>query len=326
MPGFLTHYIGGQSVLEVAGSKISGYIAPISKLYNLGTQGPDIFFYYIPGFITARIRGVGTQMHDSGLGQYFMYMADFIKNSKSPAQRQILFAYTAGFLVHYAVDVHTHGYVFGRTYDPPIPRIKESTRHRHFETSIDVLMLSRMYNRKPGDYNQWQLISPEKIHLRVAAAAMSQAIREVYNRNIGSVDVYGAMGQMARFTKYLQSNSGRRKRWLGHAEDMTIGSRNISALIHMNEVTDGYDYLNLQKSAWSPPWAGEETCTKSFIELFEAAIADASSMVKALYAYMHNSLSREELADTILNRSLKTGIHTQYSDTVLASTQTAQNP
>ena len=322
MPGFLTHYIGGQSALEAAGSKISGYIAPVSKLYNLGTQGPDIFFYYLPGFVTARIRGVGTQMHESNLGRYFMYMADYIKNTKSPAGRQILFAYTAGFLVHYAVDVHTHGYVYARTHHPPNPKIEESTRHRHFETSVDVHMLRRMYGSRPGDYKQWQLISPDKLHLRVAAAAMSGAIREIYNRDIGPVDVYLAMGQMAAFTRLLQSNGGRRKRWLGYAEDMTVRSRNISALIHMQEVTDGYDYLNLQNLPWSAPWAPDETRTESFVKLFESAVADAADMVRALYAYVNNNLTREELAAAILNRSLKTG---QHYESLVADNAPAQS-
>jgi len=310
MPGFLTHYIGGQSAIAAVEPKIGGYIAPISKLYNLGTQGPDIFFYYIPGFITNRIRGIGTQMHESDLGQYFMYMADFIKTSKSPAQRQILFAYTAGFLVHYAVDVHTHGYVYGNT--QAVESMKEAALHRHYETSIDVLMLNLMYGLRPKDYEQWQLIRPKKVYLRVAAAAMSEGIREVYNKDITPIDVYQAMNQMARLTKYLQSKSGRRKRWLGRAEEMTVGSRIISALVHMQEVTDGHDYLNLQKSPWSAPWAPDETRTESFIELYEAAIKDAANMITALYDYIHDG--PKELTTIIMNRSLKTGLDAANSE------------
>jgi len=306
MPGFLTHYIGGQSALRAVGSKISEYVSPASKLYNLGTQGPDIFFYYISGFLTKRIRGVGTQMHDSGLGLYFMYLADLIKNSKSPAQRQILFAYVAGFLVHYAVDVHAHGYVFGKTQAET--GMKESARHRHFETSVDVLMLKRMYGLKPKDFNQRKLISPKKIHLRVAADAMSEAVREVYHRDIGPIDVYRAMEAMAQFTGYLESSSGRRKRWIGHAEDMMVRSRIISALVHMQEVTDGCDYLNTQKLPWNAPWAADETRTESFVDLFEAAVAESADMIAALYAYTHEGMSREELAAKIRNRSLKTGL------------------
>jgi len=162
------------------------------------------------------------------------------------------------------------------------------------------------------DYKQWKLISPAKIHLMVAAAAMSEAVRNVYNRNINPIDIYQAMGQMALFTKYLQSKNGWRKRRLGRIEDITVGSRIISALIHMQEVTDGYDYLNIQKSPWCAPWAPEEIRMESFIELFESAVSDAGDMVKALYAYMHNDLPKDELVKIIMNRSLKTGLDKNY--------------
>ena len=115
------------------------------------------------------------------------------------------------------------------------------------------------------------------------------------------------MGHMAGLTKCLQSKTGRRKRWLGKAESLTLGSRIISALIHMDEVTDGRDYLNLEKSPWAPPWAPEETRTESFVELFEKAVEDAAQMIQALYAYINSDLSRDQLADKIANRSLKTG-------------------
>ena len=308
MPGFITHYLGGQSALKHTDPKICDYIAPMSPLFNLGTQGPDIFFYYVPGFITKRIRNVGTQMHDSDLGLFFVHMADIIKESHSPSQRKIVFAYVAGFLAHYAVDVHTHPYVYSQTHEPPNPKIKEATRHRHFETSVDVQMLYRLYGRQPADYKLWQLISPEKLHMRAAAAAVSASIRQVYDRDINPWDVYRAMEQMAYFTKCLQSKHGWRKRMLQWAEGKTVGSHIISALIHMQEITDGRDYLNIKKAPWSPPWAPEEARTESFVELFEAAVQDAARMIQALFAYMHNELPKNQLALIIRNCSLKTGI------------------
>ena len=306
MPGFITHYLGGQSALETAGPSIRDYIAPMTPLFNLGTQGPDIFFYYISGFITKRVRGIGTQMHNRDLGLFFMRLADTLKDSKRPADREVIFAYTAGFLTHYAVDVRTHPYVFSQTHEPPTPKIKEATRHRHFETSIDVLML-RHHNRQPSDYKLWELISPEKLHMKMTAAAAGAAIRQVYDRDIRIGDVYRAMSQMAKFTKHLQSKNGRRKRLLQRVEGMTVGSHIISALIHMQEVTDGCDYLNLKKAGWSPPWAPDDTRTSSFPELFEAAVKDAAQMIQSLYDYMHNGLPRDRLAAVIMNRSLKTG-------------------
>ena len=315
IPGFITHYLGGQSALLSVSPVIHDCIAPMSCLYNLGTQGPDIFFYYVPGFVTKRIRGIGTQMHNENLGLFITQMANVLMQTEGDTRRQAIFAYTAGFLAHYAMDVHTHPYVFAQTQNPATSVIKEATRHRHFETSIDVLMLSRLYNKKPLGYKQWQLISTEKPHKKIAAAAAGESIRKVYGRNISTNDVYRAMGQMASFTRFLQSKTGRRKRWLGRVESITIGSKIISALIHMQNVTDGCDYLNINKTPWAAPWAPEIVRTESFPELFESAVKDTVQMIEALYAYMQNGLSQSQLAAQIRNRSLKTGLAIQNANT-----------
>jgi len=310
MPGFITHLIGGHSALESVSPAIRDYIAPMKALFNLGTQGPDIFFYYISGFITKRIRNVGAQMHDADIGLFFMSIADKMKETQSPSQRKMLFAYTTGFLSHYAVDAHTHPYVFFQTNDPPSLALKEAERHRHFETSVDVLMLRNIYGKRPSDYKLGQLISPDCLQKRAAAAAMAEAIRKIYNRDIRPQDVYRAMGQMARYEGYMQSKTGRRKRWIGRLEHMVIKARVISALIHMQEVTDNRDYFNVRKAPWASPWAKNDIRRESFVELFDAAAANAAQMIEALFNYMHGKLSREELAATIKNRSLKTGLHT----------------
>jgi len=309
MPGFLTHYIGGQSALKSVDREIGDCISSMGNLFNLGTQGPDIFFYYISGSLSKRIRGVGSQMHDADLGLFFINLADIIKNTACLKEQQIIFAYTAGFLVHYAIDVHTHPYVYAQTANPPTSVINEASHHRHFETSVDVLMLDRVYSKKPNDYKQWQLILPEKSHKKIAAAATSEAIRQVYSRNINPKDVYRAMGQMARLTKYLQSKTGRRKRWVGGAEQLILRAKIISALTHMQEVTDGEDYLNEKNAAWGPPWLPEVAFTESFPELFESAVKDAAQMIQALYAYVQNSIPKAELSAQIQNRSLKTGLN-----------------
>ena len=310
MPGLITHYIAGQSALKSIPREIRDYIASMAPLFNLGTQGPDIFYYSIADYVTKRIKALGTQMHDKDLGLFFACIADVLKNHKSPSGRRMVFAYAAGFLTHYAVDVHAHPYVYSQTHDPAAPKLKGAACHYHFETSMDVLMLGHFYNRRPADYQLWQLISPDKLHLRTAAAAVSPAIRQVYNRDINPWDVYRAMEQMAFLSKCLQSKRGIRKRLLQGIEGITVGSRIFSALIHMQDVTDGRDYLNMKNAAWSPPWAQRESSTNSFLELFEAAVENAVHMIQAMYAYMNNEISQNQLTEQIKNYSLKTGHYT----------------
>jgi hypothetical protein len=250
-------------------------------------------------------------MHNRDLGLFFLQMANKIKHYTSPSQRRIVFAYTAGFLAHYAMDVATHGYVYGQTHFPPHPAIKESTRHRHFETSIDVLMLDLLRGQKPADYQLEKLIAPRDVYKRAAAVAMAESVRQVYGRNIHPWDVYNAMGHMAHLTNVLQSKNGVRKEIIGRAEDITVGTRIISALIHMQEVTDlGRDYLNLKHAPWRAPWATPEVArNESFPDLFQIAVADAAVLIQNLYDYTKGKIAYAQLADTIQNRSLKTGFN-----------------
>ncbi|MCL2360507.1 MAG: zinc dependent phospholipase C family protein [Defluviitaleaceae bacterium] len=299
MPGLITHYLGGQSALEILSPHIREHIVPMGKLFNLGTQGPDIFFYYVNGFLSKRIRGVGSQMHSADLGLFFMEMAAI----RCP----ILFAYTAGFLAHYAVDSHTHPYIFSQTYDPPKPAIKEAGRHRHFETTVDVLMLKRLNGEAPNDYNLGQLLTPDKRQRSTAAAGTAAAIRRIYDRDINPRDVDRAMGQMASNTNKLQSKTGRRKRWLGNVENLILRAKVLSALTHMQEVTEDRDFLNLEKTEWSPPWAQDKIRNDSFVELFDRAVGAAVQMIKALFDYTHDNLPKEAFAACLQNRSLITG-------------------
>jgi len=333
MPGLITHYLGGQAALAAVSQEIRDYILPVERLFNIGTQGPDIFFYYIPGFFTKRIRGIGSTMHNENLGLFFLYLAEILiasngdtgmsaasadaledtipsketaQNNFNDFSRQALFAIMTGYLVHYAMDVHTHSYVYAKTHDPNISTLQESAAHRHFETSVDVLMYKRAGHR-PNDVTLRELIRPDKLHIAEVSKVLSAAIRKIYDVEITKKDVHKAMNHMANLTMALQSKNGRRKRWLENAERMTIGPRIVSALIHMQEVTDGYDYLNLENTPWSAPWESQEIRTESFITLYDAAVSDAIEMIEALYAYMYNHIQRCHLEKKIMNRSLKTG-------------------
>ncbi|MCL2603116.1 MAG: zinc dependent phospholipase C family protein [Defluviitaleaceae bacterium] len=311
MPGFLTHYLGGQAVLarlpEDTRKLIEGDHA---RIYNLGTQGPDIFFYYVPGFMRVRSKGIGSDIHEADFGKFFMETARWVKH-------ETLFAYLAGFLAHYALDTACHPFVFAHTQLKGATSAQESAEHRHFETAVDVLMLARIKGEKPADYKQWELIQAPPKHKQVAAAAFAAAANKVYgDRRRGGTgdsallprDVYHAMGHMAQLTRMLHSPKGRRKKWAAFLEDKTIGARLLSAMVHMQEVTDGRDYLNLSRTHWHTPWNPSQGSTASFPELFDAGVGEAVQMVNGLYAYMQGTMPRKKLTELIGNRSLSTGM------------------
>lgn len=308
MPGFLTHYIAGKAALQGVSPEIREKITADERLYNLGTQGPDIFFYYFPGQILKRSRGIAQDMHLSRLGLFLAYMARLAKESPSPA-KDTIFAYTSGFLMHYTVDCHAHPYVYARAFNKDALKIRNSALHRKFETAIDVALLKLVSGKKPAGINQWELINAPKDGISVSAEALSRGISETYGRNVSSKFARRAMKFTINATRFLQSKNGRRKRFMELVENLTIGENLYSSIIHTQEVMGDNDYLNINKSSWLPPWSHEdETSNDSFMERYSAAVEEGAEIIEAMYAYVYGDLSPVILAEMLGNRSLKTGL------------------
>ena len=302
MPGFLSHYIAGQAVLNSSQSHIQDIIKQAEKLYNIGAQGPDIFFYYLPGIIRKRSRDIGGQMHKNDLGLFIARLAHMAKKSNN----QTVFAYTAGLIMHYVMDVHAHPYVYASVYNKNSSSIKNSADHRVFETAIDIALLKLVSDKKPADYSQWELINAPKTDMHTAAKAISQALEKVYDRNLPAKDISHAMGHMVVLTRILRSRKGRRKKWAALVENLTIKEPLFSSMVHSQSATDK-DYLNQNHSPWQAPWDTAEVCTDSFLDRYHAAVEEGLALIEDLYQYVYGDMSLQALGQKLGNRSLQTG-------------------
>ena len=310
MPGFLSHYIAAQETLKnlapFAAGEISQKIAPAERMYNLGAQGPDIFFYCLPGIIRKRSRGVGVQMHQSDLGLFIARMAFAAKNS-CEKEKPTLFAYTAGLVMHYMLDVHAHPYVYAQTHKEGASKLKNSASHRQFETAVDTALLQQVMSQTPADYHQWQLIDAEPAQLTAAATAASRALMQVYGRHIPPQKVYQAMRHMVGLTRLLRSRKGRRKKWMALAENLTVREPIFSSMVH-NQQETGRDYLNICEHDWTPPWEGAKTRRNTFVELYYNAVEEGIDIIKSLHGYVYEGKKLRNLVEKLGNRSLKTGL------------------
>jgi hypothetical protein len=310
MPGFITHYICAQAVLTEISQAARESISKYPNMYNLGAQGPDIFFYYFPGLIKKRTKGIGVRMHMENPGAFIVNLSD-AANRAAEADKPLILAYTAGYLTHYALDAATHPFVYARsglTKDERKRReMHASVRHRQLETTIDVKMLKLLSGKKPADYKLWQLINADAGHMLTAAEAISCAINKTYKHKLNSADVYKAMRYMVNLTRLLQSKTGRRKRLMELAEDFTIRARYVSSIIHQQEADDGKDHMNISKKNWRTPWDAYSSSNSSFIELYNEAVVNGRQMVDALFAFTRKHLPITEYRKSIGNRSLKTG-------------------
>ena len=124
MPAIYAHARFGQDVLDLltnpamdsamdsaadaapsTASAAARIIRANRPLFDIGLQGPDIFFYYNPLHHNP-IGQLGSDLHEKSGREVFTHFSDCLSGA-SPAH----IAYLYGFLCHYALDVTCHRYV-----------------------------------------------------------------------------------------------------------------------------------------------------------------------------------------------------------------------
>lgn len=103
MPASYAHYRFGKQLLPELPPDVRQCVQRFRRMYDMGLQGPDFFFYYNP-FMTTSTGELGKFFHRQS-GQVFFPVA--CKAAVSDAAR----AYLYGLLAHYCLDSVCHPFV-----------------------------------------------------------------------------------------------------------------------------------------------------------------------------------------------------------------------
>ncbi len=313
MPALITHYLCGSKMISlIEDDTVKKHISDFRNAFNLGTQGPDILFYYgaWPWTKSKGIPEIGNRLHDTKTGQFISEALKYSSGSDED-QKSLLTAYLYGYICHYALDCHTHPYIFYRT---GFVRKGESYTgkytcyHRMFETALDVLMLERELGLKPPEFN-----ASEKIRVsRQASASIgelySNILERVYSENIDIATVCQAISDISAVSSALRDRTGIKKLLLKNIEKLMGKLPMFSSMILPLKIIDGRDYLNLLHNIWSFPWDPASVNTASFPDMFEAAAAEAAKLCTAAKDYIYEGAEIEKVMDLIGNRSFSTGM------------------
>ena len=317
MPGMITHYLCGELCLgRLQESEMGGVIKRHRQIYNLGTQGPDFFFFYIPCLIKPRLYRLGNVMHNSNVGQFFRSL--FTNTMKlEGSERDAALSYICGYLTHYALDTNTHPYIYYRsgfkTEGDSRPSLHYSIMHRKFETNLDILMLKLATGKAPADKKLWQLINVDRRQAASTASVISGGLMDVYGIRLSHRQVYRAMSSMVMISRVLQSRSGRRKRLIGAVEGLLMPQKGyLTSLIHDQAADGGNDYLNLGGEPWYYPWDNpslEETNRQhqAFTDMFEKSTDDAVALIEGFGRFVSGELEIDAFLQAIGNKSFTTG-------------------
>lgn len=103
MPASYAHYRFGKLLLPTLPADVRQCIQRFRRMYDVGLQGPDFFFYYNPFFKTA-VGSLGGQFHGQSGQEFFVHAC---KQAQSEAAR----AYLYGLLGHYCLDSQCHPFI-----------------------------------------------------------------------------------------------------------------------------------------------------------------------------------------------------------------------
>jgi len=316
MPGMISHYLCGElAAKQLESTKIGKLIQKHREVYNLGTQGPDFFFYYLPCMIKPKLYMLGNVIHTSKVSDFFRSMLVNALHLKGE-ERTSAIAYICGYITHYTLDANTHPYIYYqsgfKTKDDSKTKLHYSIRHRDFETKLDTLMLKLIVDSEPASKKIWQLIHADHRQASAAAKVISRGLGQVYDVKLKKKQVYRAMSSMITLTRILQSNSGKRKLLLGTAEGLIMPEKGyLSSLIHDQYVDDSRDHLNLQGNPWVHPWDDPSESTNhkdhAFTDMFQKSIDDSAKLMASVEQLLHKDITLPTLLERLGNRSFKTG-------------------
>lgn len=282
MPGFTTHYLFGvKAYNNLPNNYLKHVISKYRWLYQLGLQGPDIFFYNIPILRHRDYRNVGSYMHEQYVNLFFRNCLKDLSKIESRQQREEAVSYYAGFLCHYAADSICHPYVYGRIqFETDGNNSRFHGLHAELENDIDAYLLHRFKHKKPSEFNQAATICLNGQEMQFISRFLSRCINETYYQITESNNFQVTDGMVRRSIyairfggRLLSDPAGHKQNALRFFE--TALRRNPVASKKL--VTDAAPAnvrgtLNLAHEAWSNPWDRTRISTASFPDLYRKTL------------------------------------------------------
>ncbi len=108
MPAFYAHYRFGREVAELLDGEILEIVKKHREQFDIGLQGPDVFFFYKPLTGGGKPASYGHQLHRAPAYHFFERGRDVIEKKGVLGKE---YAYLMGVICHFILDSQCHGYI-----------------------------------------------------------------------------------------------------------------------------------------------------------------------------------------------------------------------
>ncbi|MFZ3591105.1 zinc dependent phospholipase C family protein [Bacillus sp. DJP31] len=267
MPNVWTHILFGEKVAEQAG--LRDIIEDVKPYFQLGTQGPDPFFYH--NFWPWRAKPVteiGLKIHYEQCGLFLMQMIDYGYKHKNHTK---LTAYILGFVTHHLLDRNTHPYIIYRSGN-------EGNRHQKLEIIIDTVLMRRWRNVDTYKLPVYKEIYIGPTLYEPIEQMLSELIKETFpeeEKKMPESYVNHSYQHMIKALKVLHDPTGWKNKVL---------KERISSFSYQKKLEEK-DYLNENSTKWLHPTNNQEHSAESFLTLFNKAEKEGVQILSLICDY-----------------------------------------
>lgn len=303
MPGFTTHYLFGVKNVKQLKNKdecqmLCQSIDNYRTVFQLGLQGPDIFFYH-PASQLKRIRP-GSIVHTRSTGDFLRCLMEAPELFWKESEKQAAQAYAAGFIGHYLLDTQMHPYVYCITGVGDELEKKGYADHIGLESDIDACLLMRYKKCLPSRFPYGRTIMFDSDTRQVIATVLYYAYNVVFPELSLSKSFLARAVHSMQFGTMLTYNPHNYKRQVvSKVENFIMGHPVISTVIPTDHLRCYEDPLNLQHKQWHNPWNTSMCSTDSVPQMIKKASGKYQKALKYL-DYLYQAEQFEEDYDNRL--------------------------
>ncbi len=321
IPNVTSHGLMALDVFnDMEESQIKDAINLHPKAFLLGSNGPDILFYYnvFPWQdqkLNKIIAEYGHIVHTENINDFYNHAVEFIKNTKDQKRKQVLIAYLAGHFLHWSLDSLAHPFVFYRS--GPLEG-KSKYWHYRYESMLDALMVTYVKKKDMSKLKAYRFVDVDDYEKMVISSFYQQMLADVFGIYTKPETISSAISSFKSILKFLYDPHNIYTPLVAELEKKMAEPWAFTSHMVNSKIDADYDVLNLKKEAWSNPTDIDDVSHTSFIELYDYSI----KLGILLLHEFDNALEgkRETFDDLLENRQYDTGrpqgIEMKYYDSI----------
>ncbi|QNN60050.1 zinc dependent phospholipase C family protein [Erysipelothrix inopinata] len=289
IPNVITHGLMALDVYnKLEESDVQKAIKNHPRAYLLGSNGPDLFFYYnvLPWQDQNKNRivtGYGETVHTRHINDFYNTAAKTIVENKDERRREILTAYLAGHFMHWSLDSLGHPFIFYRGGE-----IAGETQYWHFryESMLDSLMVLYVKQRRLEDINIEKFVDVDDEERRVISTFYQSILKTVFDIHISTSVVDSCIRSFKTTLRFLFDPHNIKTPIIRMYENYKGKPWAYTSHVVNSNIDAEYDVLNLKKEAWCNPTNLEDVSHLSFIEIYDQSVEQGVVLIESLNSFL----------------------------------------